>query len=377
MVSRIEHQVAERFERAHCVIVGSGTSALYCALAQLRANLDTEDPLVLYPNITCETAINAGIFAGFRPVFCDSRAENGLMSGETVRDALASDRVHAIVPTHIFGHIVDIPALESALPRGLAVVEDAAQGYGGTLPASRVGSMGASSVLSFGAGKLLECGGGGALLCDDASLAREYSRIASTLQDDRERASTHRVALMREMMSAGKLFRRSRPALVTRQREILREHRDGYLSPATAEVVRRISVEFSHLDAAIDVRVAVAQALDDALSGIAGLRVPKRDGAPVLWRHTVYVDRERRNGCIEALNAAGIRTSMLFPPCSRKFLADDLAFPESESHASAVINIIYPQASVSSTAFVSTVVHVLRAKLEGPASGPGRSQPES
>jgi dTDP-4-amino-4,6-dideoxygalactose transaminase len=70
-----------------------------------------------------------------------------------------------VVVTHLFGRIVNVPAIQAlARPFGAVVIEDAAQHAGGTLRGIRGGAFGDYAVLSFGRGKGLNAAGGGALL---------------------------------------------------------------------------------------------------------------------------------------------------------------------------------------------------------------------
>jgi hypothetical protein len=73
--------------------------------------------------------------------------------------------VDAIVVAHLYGYPADIAAVEElALRRGIPVIEDSAQGAGGTLRGVRLGGLGDISILSFGRGKGATTGSGGAVL---------------------------------------------------------------------------------------------------------------------------------------------------------------------------------------------------------------------
>jgi dTDP-4-amino-4,6-dideoxygalactose transaminase len=67
---------------------------------------------------------------------------------------------------HWFGHVADVPAAGALHPEAV-LIEDAAQGVGGTLHGRPLGSFGSLAVLSFGRGKGTTGGGGGALLAHD------------------------------------------------------------------------------------------------------------------------------------------------------------------------------------------------------------------
>jgi dTDP-4-amino-4,6-dideoxygalactose transaminase len=70
-----------------------------------------------------------------------------------------------VVAVHLFGWLVDVPAIVAlAAPFGARVIEDAAQHAGATWGGVRGGALADWSVLSFGRGKGINAGGGGALL---------------------------------------------------------------------------------------------------------------------------------------------------------------------------------------------------------------------
>src|SRR5205085_6679 len=67
-----------------------------------------------------------------------------------------------------------------ASTEGATVIEDAAQGAGGSLRGRRLGSLGELAVVSFGRGKGLCASGGGALL---TSRENDEDRLAANLGD--------------------------------------------------------------------------------------------------------------------------------------------------------------------------------------------------
>src|SRR5690606_21063576 len=90
--------------------------------------------------------------------------------------------VDSIVVAHLYGFPVNMRGvLKLAMAAGIPVIEDAAQGAGGTLDDRLLGSFGALSVLSFGRGKGTTGGNGGALLLRDSSLAESFSEVRHKL----------------------------------------------------------------------------------------------------------------------------------------------------------------------------------------------------
>jgi dTDP-4-amino-4,6-dideoxygalactose transaminase len=84
--------------------------------------------------------------------------------------------------THLLGVGVDVPRVAQIChSRGIFVVEDVAQAFGGKCDGKWFGSMGDVSFLSFGRGKNITCGSGGAILTNDdrigEALAQEYAQL--------------------------------------------------------------------------------------------------------------------------------------------------------------------------------------------------------
>ena len=112
------------------VSVNSCTSALYLALLVSGVRKGDE---VICPSLTwCSTA-NAALYLGARPVFCDVDAGTLCISPETVRAKL-TPRTRAVIVVHFGGLAVDVRALRRALPKRVAIIEDAAHALGSTYP---------------------------------------------------------------------------------------------------------------------------------------------------------------------------------------------------------------------------------------------------
>jgi hypothetical protein len=152
--------VAETFHVRAAALTDSGTSALVLALRLAAPNGGT----VGYPGYACVDLAAAAQFAGVRVRLYDIDPTSLSPDLASVKRML--DRgVDAIVVAHLFGYAADVSAVrELAAERGVVVIEDAAQGAGGTWNGRRLGGLGDLSVVSFGRGKGLCAGGGGALL---------------------------------------------------------------------------------------------------------------------------------------------------------------------------------------------------------------------
>jgi perosamine synthetase len=100
------------------------------------------------------------------------------MSPESVRERISA-RTKVIIAVHLNGHPADMDALLAlAEPRGIAVVEDAAQAHGAIYKSRKVGTIGLAGCFSFWEDKIMTTGGeGGCVLTNDNDLAERMRRI--------------------------------------------------------------------------------------------------------------------------------------------------------------------------------------------------------
>ena len=77
-------------------------------------------------------AVNAAIFAGMKPLFCDVNLNDFTMNVRSLKKILDKYKnVEMIVPTHIFGNSCDLDKIIKIIrKREIFVLEDAAQSLG-------------------------------------------------------------------------------------------------------------------------------------------------------------------------------------------------------------------------------------------------------
>jgi dTDP-3-amino-3,4,6-trideoxy-alpha-D-glucose transaminase len=173
-VERFEAEFAEYCEVSHCVGVSSGTAALSLMLRAYGIGPGDE---VVVPAHTFIASALAVAHVGATPVLCDVEAGTGLIDPEAARDAVTG-RTAAILAVHLYGQTCDMDALHGlADPRGLLVLEDAAQAHGAQYRGRRAGSLAAAAAFSFYPSKNLGAlGDGGAVCTDDEVLAARLRR---------------------------------------------------------------------------------------------------------------------------------------------------------------------------------------------------------
>lgn len=175
-VAELEERLANYVGSKHCISCANGTDALVLSLMGLGIG---QGDLVFCPTFTYFATAEAVATVGATPVFvdCEERGFNicpidlekrivsALRQGSTVR--------MAVIAVDLFGLPADYPSLSLiAKEYGVAVIEDAAQGFGGAIGAKKAGSFGDIATTSFFPAKPLGCyGDGGAVFTDDDNLA--------------------------------------------------------------------------------------------------------------------------------------------------------------------------------------------------------------
>lgn len=164
-----------RYGATDALLTDSGTSALILALRKLLPRGGT----VAYPAYACIDLTAAAVATGVRVRLYDLDPATMSPDLDSVRATLRRG-VDAIVVAHLYGYPGDMVGVRKlAAEQGIPVIEDAAQGAGGTLNGERLGSLGDVAILSFGRGKGTTGGKGGAVLVRTPALA-EWTRRART-----------------------------------------------------------------------------------------------------------------------------------------------------------------------------------------------------
>ncbi|MDR2945641.1 MAG: DegT/DnrJ/EryC1/StrS family aminotransferase [Candidatus Adiutrix sp.] len=175
-VGEFEKALAAYCGVAEAVACSDGTSALEMPLMAL--NIGPGDA-VFCPAFTFIATAEVVALRGARPIFVDIDPRTYNIDPadlEAKIEAVRQEgryRPKAIIPVDLFGLPADYDRLEALADKhNLAIIEDAAQGFGGAIGNRRAGSFGRVAGTSFFPAKPLGCyGDGGAVLTNDAELA--------------------------------------------------------------------------------------------------------------------------------------------------------------------------------------------------------------
>lgn len=158
-------RLEQEFGTRHVLLTDSGTTALRLAI---RGALEVRDSdIVALPAFCCYDVATAALGAGGRVRLYDVDPLTLGPDWESLTAVLRAG-VGVAVVAHLYGLPVDMArAATLTEAHSVLLIEDAAQGYGGSLDGRPLGAFGSLAVLSFGRGKGITGGGGGALLAND------------------------------------------------------------------------------------------------------------------------------------------------------------------------------------------------------------------
>jgi len=185
-VAAFETAFAEVVGARHAVACANGTAALHLAMLALDVQ---PGEVVIAPSITFLATANCARYVGAEVLFADVDPDTGLMTRETLAEALGrlgERRLRAVLPVHLRGDVADLPGLSAlAAEAGAVLVEDAPHALGSTATfgnlAERVGDArhSAMATFSFHPVKTIATGEGGMVTTNDAALAERLRVMRS------------------------------------------------------------------------------------------------------------------------------------------------------------------------------------------------------
>jgi len=175
-VNTLEQRLAEYAGVKHCITCANGTEAM--TLLMMAWDI-REGDAVFVPDFTFFSTGEIVSFRGATPIFVD--VDRATFNIDTIKLEKAINKVineeiltpKVIIPVDLFG----LPANHIEIDRiakkyNLRVLEDAAQGFGGSIDGKKACSFGDAATTSFFPAKPLGCyGDGGAIFTNDDKLA--------------------------------------------------------------------------------------------------------------------------------------------------------------------------------------------------------------
>ncbi|MHC6526039.1 DegT/DnrJ/EryC1/StrS family aminotransferase [Vibrio proteolyticus] len=175
-VKELEHQLSEYLGVKHSITCANGTDALTLALMALDIK---EGDAVFCPTFTFFASAETIAYAKATPIFVDSDKDTYNLCPvdleARIKSVLADGKLKpkAIMVVDLFGLPANYTSIRKIADKySLKIIEDAAQGFGGSIGGSMACSFGDISTTSFFPAKPLGCyGDGGAVFTDNDELA--------------------------------------------------------------------------------------------------------------------------------------------------------------------------------------------------------------
>ena len=181
-VKELEEKLSEYIGVKHSIGVANGTDALQLALMALDVG---PGDAVFTTTFTFFATAEVISLTGAHPVFVDIDAESynidPVLLDQAIERVAAEGKYvpKAIISVDLFGLPADYAAISAVAEKhNLKIIEDAAQGFGGSINGKMSGSFGDIATTSFFPAKPLGCyGDGGAVFTNDDELAEKVTSL--------------------------------------------------------------------------------------------------------------------------------------------------------------------------------------------------------
>jgi CDP-6-deoxy-D-xylo-4-hexulose-3-dehydrase len=192
---KFEKEIANLFDKKHCLYVNSGSSALYIGVEAFNFPKGSE---VITPTLTFSTSVGCLIKNNLVPVFVDVDPLSYCINVDQIVDQI-TDKTVAILAPNLMGNICKWPEIRVIADKyNLVVIEDSADTLGAKINGLSTGSFTDMSITSFYGSHIINCAGnGGALAINNdevakkAKLLRSWGR-SSSLFDEKSEAIENR-----------------------------------------------------------------------------------------------------------------------------------------------------------------------------------------
>ena len=338
-VRAFEEAFATMHGAEDAVAVSSCTAALHLILQALGLGRGDE---VLVPSLTFVATANAVCYVGATPVFVDIESMDVPLMSLTEAEARCTPRTKAVILVHFAGYLPDREAWRAfARRRGLLLIEDAAHAPG----LKEAGTFGDAAAFSFYGNKNMTTAEGGAVLARDRTVretvrrARAHGMTTTTHQRLDSRTPQYDVTMLGFNYRMDEL----RAAIGLVQLKQLQSW-NGIRLALTSSYRRLIAQHFPSVQVPFS-----------------GYHLSTYHIMPVLLPAFV-----KRQNAIDYLRAAGVQTTIHYPPVHLlslyRQLYPNLHLPRTEIFAERELTLpLHPRISTSMVeAIVARLAEVVR-----------------
>lgn len=306
----------------YAIPVKSGTDALYVALR--AAGIGPGDQVITSPFTFIATAETI-MYLGATPVFVDIDPETYNINPALIEKKITT-KTKAILPVHLFGHAVDVEAIEHiAKKHNLLIIGDACQSIGTEYKSKPIGGTFLAECYSFYPTKNLGgCGEGGAVTTNNDQIADKVRIL---------RAHGMRETYKHEMI--------------------------GYNMRLDEIQCAILRLKLQKLSGWTKHRQEIAQQYITAFSGVAGIKTPVTKSYSNHIYHQFALLADNRDKLMAHLKEKGIGTAIHYPiPLHLQHCFADRkegigSYPVAEEIAKKIFSIpVYPELATDDIAYI-------------------------
>jgi len=171
-VNEFENAIKEYAGIKGAVAMSAGTAAIHMALRALGVG---KGDVVFCQSMTFSASANPIVYQNATPVFIDSEPDTWNMSPEALKKAFEKyPHPKAVVVVHLYGTPAKMDEImEICNEHNVPVVEDAAEGLGGSYHGKKLGTFGKYGIYSFNGNKIITTSGGGMLVSQDEEMLKK------------------------------------------------------------------------------------------------------------------------------------------------------------------------------------------------------------
>lgn len=180
-VERFGEELKAFYGKKHCFLVSSGKTALTLILLSLKERFPDRKKVVI-PAFTCFSVPSAIMRAGLEVTVCDVEEGRFDFNFKQLESILTDEKLLCVIPTHLYGNPANVEKVRRMLKNSsVAVVEDAAQSFGGFWKNRKIGLVGDAVFISLGRGKAFSTVEGGIILTDNDDCVSSIDKFFNAL----------------------------------------------------------------------------------------------------------------------------------------------------------------------------------------------------
>lgn len=178
-VDLFEAKLAEITKARWVASCSNGTAALHLLLSALGIGPGDE---VIIPNVTFVATMNAVLYCGAIPVFCDHEESSWCISAEKV-EQLITEKTRAVIHVSLYGEVSELPHLRAFCDKqSLVLIDDSAEGLGSMIDGVPAQAFAHHATLSFYGNKTITTGEGGAVVSSSEEIISRVKALRGHCQ---------------------------------------------------------------------------------------------------------------------------------------------------------------------------------------------------